>query len=568
MRRAPKGVKQRGPHSGQGWRSLHSPPTFTDDERRLTLTALMIVFLLSALDQTIVSTAMPHIVAELHGLNLYPWVTTAYLLSSTVMVPIWGKLSDLRGRKPVLLAAISLFLAGSWLAGLSGEFGRLPLLGGGMGQLIVFRAIQGVGGGGLFTIAFAIIADLYSPRERGKFSGIFGATFGLASVIGPVVGGFFTDHGTVTLFGHTIVGWRWVFYLNLPLSALSLFMIIVKMPKLAHRGGGPIDYLGAALIVLAFVPLLTAMSWAGHDYGWGSPQILGLLAVAGVSLGAFVYIEGVVREPIVPLSLFANPTFSIANAAAFIISMAFMGVITFLPLFMQVGQGVPATTSGLAMLPLMAGMIASSTANGFLVSHTGRYKPFMLAGGVVLLLGLVLLSFIGPKTSLFGIGWRLLILGIGLGPSQSLFTTAVQNAVNPRQLGVATSSSQFCRQIGATIGVALFGVALTQDLGHELARRAPHEAAVHQTLDVAQLQAMALSRVTGPRNHAASLSPAMLEAVSESFGAAISNLFRMAALVMIVALAIIVYIPALPLRSKQDGAQPAPPVADARRSEG
>lgn len=541
---------------------MHQPQTFTDDERRLTLTALMIVFLLSALDQTIVSTAMPHIVAELHGLNLYPWVTTAYLLSSTVMVPIWGKLSDLRGRKPVLLAAISLFLTGSWLAGLSGEFGRLPLLGGGMGQLIVFRAIQGVGGGGLFTVAFAIIADLYSPRERGKFSGVFGATFGLASVIGPVVGGFFTDHGTVSVLGHTIAGWRWVFYLNLPLSALSLFTIIAKMPKLAQRGGGPIDFLGAFLIVLAFVPLLTAMSWAGNDYAWGSPQILGLLTIAAVSLAAFVYVESIVREPIMPLSLFSNRTFATANGAAFIVSMAFMGVITFLPLFMQVGQGVPATTSGLAMLPLMAGMIASSTINGFLVSHTGRYKPFMLGGGVVLLLGLVLLSFIGPRTSLFGIGWRLLILGIGLGPSQSLFTMAVQNAVDPRQIGVATSSGQFCRQIGATIGVALFGVALTQNLGHELARRAPQEAVAHQALNVAQLQSMALSRVSGPRDHAAHLSPAMLKAVSESFGASISALFRMAALVMVVALMIMACIPSLLLRSRHELAA-SPPGSDA-----
>lgn len=547
-------------------KSLQQPQTFTDNERWLTLAALGIVFLLSALDQTIVSTAMPRIVAELHGLNLYAWVTTAYLLSSTVMVPIWGKLSDLYGRKPVLLVAISLFVAGSWLAGLSGEFGRLPLLGGGMGQLIVFRAIQGVGGGGLFTIAFAIIADLFAPRERGRFSGLFGATFGLASVIGPVVGGFFTDHGTMRLFGHVVAGWRWVFYLNLPLSLLSLFMIVVKMPKLAHRGGGPIDFPGAALIVLTFVPLLLAMSWGGHNYAWGSPQIVGLLVFSAVSLAAFIHVERGAREPIVPLSLFANPTFSIVNSAGFIISMAFMGVITFLPLYMQVGQGVPATTSGLAMLPLTAGMIASTTTTGFMVSHTGRYKPFMLGGAVILLLGLGLMSTIGAATSLFGIGWRLLILGIGLGPSQSLFAMAVQNAVNPRQLGVATSSSQFCRQIGMTIGVALFGAVLTHDLSDELARRAPREAvAAHQVLDVSKLQAIALTRAAGSRAHGESLSPAMLKAVSESFGASISNLFRMAALVMAVALVIMLYIPTLPMRSRYD-AQPAAPETPANRA--
>ena len=208
--------------------------TFTDTERRTTLAGLMIVFLLSALDQTVVSTAMPRIIAELNGLTLYSWVTTAYLLTSTVMVPIWGKLGDIYGRKPILLAGIAIFLAGSWLSGLSGEFG--PVLGlSGMVQLIVFRALQGIGGGALFTTAFAIIADLYPPRERGKFAGIFGSVFGLASVLGPLIGGYFTDHGTVHLGGQVIAGWRWVFYVNLPLSLLSLFMILVKMPPLEHR---------------------------------------------------------------------------------------------------------------------------------------------------------------------------------------------------------------------------------------------------------------------------------------------------------------------------------------------
>ena len=227
--------------------------TFTDTERRLTLGALMIVFLLSALDQTVVSTAMPRIIAELNGLTLYAWVTTAYLLTSTVMVPIWGKLGDIYGRKPILLAGIGIFLAGSWLAGLSGEFGDLLGMSG-MVQLIVFRALQGIGGGALFTTAFAIIADLYPPRERGKFAGIFGSVFGLASVLGPLIGGYFTDHGTVQLGSHVVAGWRWVFYVNLPLSLLSLFMILVKMPALEHRRSGAVDYLGAILLVAAFVP--------------------------------------------------------------------------------------------------------------------------------------------------------------------------------------------------------------------------------------------------------------------------------------------------------------------------
>ncbi len=242
---------------------------FTDAERRITIIGVMIVFLLSALDQTIVSTAMPVIISQLHGLELYAWVTTAYLLSSTVMVPMWGKLGDLYGRKPVLLAGIGLFLLGSWLSGLAGEFGTLPLLGGGMVQLIVFRAIQGLGGGALFTTAFAIIADLFPPRERGKFAGLFGGVFGLASAVGPLLGGYFTDHGTVSFAGHTIEGWRWVFYLNLPVGLIALFMVIAKMPKLSHAAKGSIDYLGAVLIVAACVPLLLALTFGGQKYRLG-----------------------------------------------------------------------------------------------------------------------------------------------------------------------------------------------------------------------------------------------------------------------------------------------------------
>ena len=515
----------------------------------------MIVFLLGALDQTIVSTAMPRIVAELKGLNLYAWVTTSYLLTSTVMVPIWGKLSDLHGRKPVLLSGIGLFLVGSWLSGLSGEFGPLPILGGGMSQLIVFRAIQGIGGGALFTTSFAIIADLFEPRERGRFSGLFGATFGLASVIGPVVGGFFTEHATVHPFGHLIEGWRFIFYLNLPLSLLSMFMIIVKMPKLMHRGGGGIDYLGAALIIATFVPLLLATSWGGHDYPWGSPQIIGLLAFSGLALAALIFVEVRVPEPMVPMSLFSNRVYSTANAASFIVNMAFMGVVTFLPLFMQVGQGVAATKSGLALLPMMGGLIFASTVTGFLVSKTGLYKPYMLGGAAILMTGIFLLTTIGPTTSLVGIGWRLLIVGLGLGPSQSLYSLAIQNAVPPHQIGVATSGSQFFRQIGSTIGVALFGALLTHDIGDELARRAPPDVAgAHQSIDIGKLQAMALSQAAPAEVRAKSppVSPAMLEATKQSFAVSIVNVFEVALGVLGLGVVIMLFIPAIPMRPRAE----------------
>jgi len=521
---------------------LQERQTFTDDERRITLIAVMIVFSLSALDQTIVSTAMPRIVAELKGLNLYAWVTTGYLLTSTVMVPIWGKLSDSHGRKLILLAGIAIFLLGSWLSGLSTS----------MVELIVFRAIQGIGGGALFTTAFAIIADMFEPRERGKFGGLFGSVFGLASLIGPVVGDFFTEHGTVHLLGQTIAGWRWVFYLNLPLSALALFMILVKMPKLSHSDGAPIDYLGAALIILTFVPLLLALSWAGQTYPWGSPIIVGLLAFSAAGLIAFLYIETKVREPIMPLELFADRTFATCNSASFIVSMAFMGVVTFLPLYLQVGMGVAATASGLAMVPMMVGLIGASTAAGLLVSKTGVYKPIMLGGGAVLAVAVFLMTFIGPDTSLVGVGWRMFVLGVGLGPSQSLFALAVQNAVAPHRMGVATSSGMFFRQIGQTMGVALFGALLTHNLNAELIKRAPVDpSGAHQTISVTQLQAMALSRASaGGHASADARSPAMIKATSDSFAAAMKNLFLVALAGLFVALGIVLMIPVLPMRSR------------------
>jgi MFS family permease len=300
----------------------YSPQNFTDAERRITLIGIMIVFLLSALDQTIVSTAMPRIAAQLQGLSLYAWVTTAYLLSSTVMVPIYGKLSDLYGRKAVMLSGVAIFTLGSMLCGMAGEFGDMPILGGGMVQLIVFRAVQGLGGGALFISAFSIIADMFSPRERGKFAGIFGSVFGLASIIGPVVGGFFTQLGTLHFGAVALQGWRWIFYINLPWSLLSLFMIAVKMPALTHRIPGKIDWIGAALIVITFVPLLLALSWAGKDYAWGSPRIVGLLSITVVGLIAFIAVEAKVSHPILSLRLFRNRTFSLANGSSFVVFIA------------------------------------------------------------------------------------------------------------------------------------------------------------------------------------------------------------------------------------------------------
>lgn len=451
----------------------HQPLTVSDKDRRTTLIALLIVFLLAALDMTILSTAMPRIVSELNGLELYAWVTTAYMLASTVLVPIYGKLGDLYGRKLILIIGISIFLLGSMLCGISGEFGTLPLLGDGMHQLIVFRAIKGIGGAALFTSAIGIIADLYPPLQRAKFMGLFGAIFGIASIVGPALGGFLTDFATVTLFGHEIAGWRWVFYANVPLGFLALFMIAAKTPKLNHGTRGKIDFAGAILLLLVFIPFLLALTWGGSKYPWSSPTLLAMFGLSLVSLVVFIMVEARTPDAVMPLSLFRSKVFVITNLSGFVIGMAFLGVVMFMPLFMQVVLGVNATNSGFSMFPLMAGLMVGSIVSGRLVSKSGHYKPYMVGGAAILVLGVYLLSGINPDTSLADLSWRMVVIGLGLGPSQSLVNLIVQAAFPMSQIGVATSSTQFFRQIGNTVGVAVFGTLLTLNLTAELPKQVP-----------------------------------------------------------------------------------------------
>ena len=523
----------------------YAPQNFTPAERRITLAGIMIVFLLSALDQTIVSTAMPRIVAQLQGLSLYAWVTTAYLLSSTVMVPIYGKLSDLYGRKAILIAGVSIFTFGSMLCGMAGEFGRLPILGGGMVQLIVFRAIQGLGGGALFISAFSIIADMFSPRERGKFGGIFGSVFGLASLVGPLIGGFFTQLGTLHLGAVAVQGWRWIFYINLPLSVLSLFMIAVKMPALTHRVPGKIDWLGAALIVITFVPLLLALSWAGKDYAWGSPRIVGLLALSAVGLVAFVAAEARASHPILSLRLFRNKTFTLANCSSFVVFIAFMGVTTFLPLYMQLGLGASPTASGVAMLPLMLGLIGSSAVNGLIVNQIGRFKMLMVIGLCIMLVGVLLLVLAPKGASLWDIGWRLLILGIGLGPSQSLYSVAVQNSVSPQEIGVATSASQFFRQIGSTIGVAIFGALLTNNLA-----AAARTIGGGRPMTLSDLESLAVKRAAAVSAGSHAAASALDRASQAIIAVAMQEVFLAGFLVLAAGFLLTLFIPPAELRGR------------------
>ena len=468
--------------------------SITPAERRLTLAALAVVVLLSAMDQTVVSTAMPRIIEQLQGLSMYAWVTTAYMLTSTVSVPIYGKLSDQYGRKGILILGVVVFLAGSALCGLAGEFGDLAVVGGGMMQLILCRAIQGLGAGALMTVSFAIMADLYPPRERGRLFGVFGSVFGIATVIGPFIGGFLTDHGTFMLLGHEVAGWRWVFYVNLPLGLLALFMIMYRMPVLRHGAGGRIDYLGAVLVVLTAATTLLGLTLGGTSYPWNSPNILGLFAVGGVSLVIFLWVEMHATHPILPLHLFRIHSFRVTALASFVMSTAFLGVAMFMPLYMQVVQGINATQSGFALLPLMGGLIVSSIVCGRLVSRTGRYKPFMIVGGFVLIGGVIALTGIGPDTTSAELTWRLILTGVGLGPAQTLFSLVIQNSAPPTEIGVATSMGQFSRQMGATVGVAIFGTFLTHGLTEELPKHVPMLPGVSERrLDLAHAQSQAMN---------------------------------------------------------------------------
>src|SRR6202163_719792 len=408
----------------------------------LTVAGLMMGLLLAALDQTIVGTAMPRIVSELQGFEHYAWVTTAYLLTSTAVVPISGKLSDMYGRKMFLLGSSAMFVLTSALCGLSQD----------MTQLIIFRGLQGLAGGVLTSTVFTVISQIFPPAERGRIQGVFSGIFGLASIVGPLLGGYLTDN----------LSWRWVFYVNLPVGLVALIVLWFSFPNvrpvLRERR---IDFLGAVTLVAGVVPLLLALSWGGNDYPWSSPVIVGLFTVAAVMLIVFLQVERKVAEPIIPLSLFRNSVVTTSVVALVLMAIGMFGTILFIPLFIQGVIGTNATQSGTVLMPMMIVNIASSIVGGQVISKTGHYKLVGLFGLGVMTLGLFLLSGMGPDTDYLIVVRNMVIVGLGMGPAMPVFTLAAQNAVKMSQLGVVTSLTQFARSIGATIGVAIFGSLLT-----------------------------------------------------------------------------------------------------------
>ncbi|MEU4367605.1 MDR family MFS transporter [Micromonospora chersina] len=420
---------------------------------RLLMLGLMTGMLLAALDQTIVGTALPTIVGELGGINHYSWVVTAYLLASTASTPLYGKMADLYGRRPVFLFSIGTFLLGSLLAGLSQN----------MTQLIVTRGVQGLGAGGLLTLAFTIISDVVPPRERGRYQGLFGAVFGISSVAGPLVGGYFAE-----------TNWRWIFYINVPLAILAIVvcyhvMRLVPFQRREHS----VDWVGAGLLVAGVSCLLLALSWGGNEYAWGSGVIIGLF-VAGAVLGVlFLIQEARVKEPILPLRLFRSPTFALANSAGFVLGLVMFGSIIFIPLYLQIVKGASPTKSGLLMLPMMAGIIFTSIITGRAMSRIGRYKWFPVSGAAVLVAGMLLFRQLQVATSLWVAFGFMVVIGVGLGLCMQSLILAVQNAVDPRDLGAGTSSATFFRSLGGSFGVAILGAVLSSRLTGELAGRLP-----------------------------------------------------------------------------------------------
>jgi EmrB/QacA subfamily drug resistance transporter len=416
---------------------------------RTVFAALMLGMFLAALDQTIVSTALPTIVGDLGGLNHLSWVVTAYLLASTVSTPLYGKLGDMIGRKPVFLAAILIFLAGSMLAGLSQS----------MLELIAFRALQGIGAGGLMVGAQAIIGDIVPPRERGRYMGLIGAVFAVASVAGPLLGGFFVDN----------LSWRWVFYVNIPVGALAVAIVALRLhlhtPTRHHR----IDYLGAALLTGGVGGLTLLTTWGGNQYAWGSATIAGLAVVSVALLVLFVWQERRAAEPIIPLTLFRSPVFDVANAMGFTIGMAMFGAIIFIPLYLQLVYGASPTSSGLRLLPLMAGLLVAAVASGQVISRIGRYKVFPIAGTAILTVGMYLLSRLAVGTAPWVASVYMLVVGVGIGLVMQVLVLVVQNDARPGDIGVVTSTATFFRSVGGSFGVAIFGAIFASRLGSELA---------------------------------------------------------------------------------------------------
>jgi EmrB/QacA subfamily drug resistance transporter len=520
-------------------------PVGVDPRTRTQIVAAVLLGLfLAALDQTVVGTALPRIVTDLNGNDIYTWAFTAYILTATISGPIYGKLSDLFGRRPVLLFAVAVFLLGSLLSGISQE----------MWQFVAFRAIQGLGAGALFPVALAVIGDMFDASERGKYQGLVGAIFGLSSVIGPGIGGLITD----------TVGWHWVFFVNLPLGAIVFAVIWRALPTFRPAGARPtVDYLGASVLAAALVPLLVGLT-NKQSGNWSDPAVGGLI-ILGLAIAAiFVFVESRTAEPIVPLSLFRNRSFTISVIAMFAASMAFFAPIVFLPRWFQVVGGSSATQSGYQLLALLGGLIISAMGSGQIVARTGRYKLLALGAAVTLGAGLFMLSNLRADTPLPVLFAWMFITGLGVGPMFSIFTLVVQGAVAPRQIGTATSSLTLFQQLGGSVGLAIagtvFGSRLAEEIPSQLSSSVPPQvaagfaasgtSAIGQLSGVGDLgQAILASAPAAARAQLEPFVPAIVDAIHRAFSIATASTFTFGIAAAVVVLLVVAFLQEEPARA-------------------
>jgi EmrB/QacA subfamily drug resistance transporter len=497
-------------------------------EIMVVMSALMMAMLLAALDQTIVATALPHIASDLNGLNRLSWVATVYLLTSAVSTPLYGKISDLYGRKKIFQAAIVLFLIGSALCGLSQN----------MSQLIFFRGLQGLGAGGLMTLALAIIGDIVSPRQRGRYQGYFGAVFGVSSIAGPLLGGFFTDH----------LSWRWIFYINLPLGILALMVIAARLHLPVRKTEHKIDFLGAGLLAVSVASLLLATVWGGTDYAWSSKQIIGLAISFFATAVLFVLRERRAAEPVIPLRLFKNDIFSVSVLLSLLAGVGMFGAIIFLPEYQQIVRGYSATKSGLLLLPLIGGLLISVVGSGRLVTKFGRYRLFPIFGTFIMAVGFWLFSHVTVDTSQVVLSLWMLVLGLGMGSFMQVMTVAVQNSVDRKDLGSATSVVLFFRNIGSSLGAAIFGAVLTARLGYHLKQLVPL-AAGHTQVSTNSLQSGA--------SQLHRLPPSVQHLVLEAFARSFHDIFLIGIPFSLLAFVVALFLREKPLSTSTKQGPPA-----------
>jgi len=501
------------------------PAEMTRNARILATIGVALALFLAALDQTIVGTALPRIVAELNGLDYFAWVATAYLVTSTVLTPIAGKLGDLFGRKPFLLAGMIGFVIASALCGQSQN----------MTELIAFRALQGIFGGVLFASVFATIGDLYSPAQRARLQGVFAGIFGIASVVGPVVGGYLTDNLT----------WRWVFYVNVPVGLLAIVAVFITLPMVRHAASWrDIDFAGAFTLAASIVPLLIALSIT-RDHDFTSPEVLGLLLVAAVMGVIFFIVERRTDHPVVPFDLWKNPTFSVSTAIGFLLGFAMFGAILFVGLVYQGVLGMPATNSGLLITPLMAGLIVSSIITGQLMVRIKRYRYIGTVGAVILTIGLILLAQVTVGTPEIEVVRDLVLIGLGVGVGMPLYLNATQSAVDVRYLGVVSSQIQFWRNIGSTVGVAVLGAVLSHELTQKIVASIPPQLQ-------GALPANGNAQAIFDPSVMQKIPPAVLVAIRTALASSLHDIFLIAAVVASFSVVLSVFLQEVPLRGRAD----------------